>query len=124
MTPIIKTKIIPGRRVVITGAGVLSPIGSGLELFWKNMAGGMLGISKLDRFDAAGFDVSVAAQIRDFDPLQAMDRKEARRMDRYCQLAVAAAAEAVAQSGLDIAAYGPERVGTIIGSGVDRKSVV
>ena len=118
MTSIIKTKIIPGRRVVITGAGVLSPIGSGLELFWKNMAGGMLGISKLDRFDAAGFDVSVAAQIRDFDPLQAMDRKEARRMDRYCQLAVAAAAEAVAQSGLDVAAYGPERVGTIIGSGV------
>ena len=118
MTPITKTNIIPGRRVVITGAGVLSPVGSGLELFWKNLSGGMLGISKLDRFDAAGFDVSVAAQIRDFDPLQMMDRKEARRMDRYCQLAVAAAAEAVTQSGLDIAAYGAERVGTIIGSGV------
>lgn len=118
MTSTMKTKIIPGRRVVITGAGVLSPVGSGLELFWKNLSGGMLGISKLDRFDATGFDVSVAAQIRDFDPLQSMDRKDARRMDRYCQLAVAAAAEAVAQSGLDIASYGAERVGTIIGSGV------
>ena len=118
MTPTPTTKIVPGRRVVITGAGVISPVGSGLETFWQNLSGGMLGISKLDRFDASEYEVSVAAQIRDFDPLQYMDRKEARRMDRYCQLAVAAAAEAVVHSGLKIGEYGPERVGTIIGSGV------
>jgi 3-oxoacyl-[acyl-carrier-protein] synthase II len=108
----------PGRRVVITGIGVLSPVGNNPELFWDNLVNGYLGIGPLDAFDPGEFEVKVAAQIRNFDPLEYMDRKEARRMDRYCQFAVAAAQQAMADSGLSVAVYGAYRVGTIIGSGV------
>ena len=86
------TSIVPGRRVVITGIGVISPVGNGLELFWKNLTGGMLGIGKLDRFDASDLRYRLRPRSAILIRLQYMDRKEARRMDRYCQLAVAAAA--------------------------------
>ncbi len=107
-----------GRRVVITGAGAVTPIGLNLDAFWHALIEGRLGIGMLEGMDPAVPDVRVAAQIRDFDPLDYMDRKEARRMDRYCQFAVAAAAEAMRRSRLDVAACGASRVGTIIGSGV------
>jgi 3-oxoacyl-[acyl-carrier-protein] synthase II len=110
--------IIPGRRVVITGVGVISPVGNSEGQFWDSLATGKIGIGPLDRFDPADYDVKVAAQVRGFDPLDYMDRKEARRMDRYCQFAVAAARQAVEESGLSIEHYGASRVGTIIGSGV------
>jgi 3-oxoacyl-[acyl-carrier-protein] synthase II len=112
------TTVIPGRRVVITGIGVISPVGNNPSLFWDSLVGGRIGIGMLDRFDTANYEVKVAAQVRDFDPLEYMDRKEARRMDRYCQYAVAAAKQAIDNSGLSIEAYGANRVGTIIGSGV------
>jgi len=107
-----------GRRVVVTGAGVVSPVGITTEKFWSSLAGGILGISPLDVFDSGEFEVKVAAQIRDFDPLEYMDRKDARRMDRYCQFAVAAARQAMDDSGLSVERCGADRVGTIIGSGV------
>jgi 3-oxoacyl-[acyl-carrier-protein] synthase II len=110
--------IVPGRRVVITGMGVISPVGSSQDQFWSNLTSGYLGIGLLDRFDTSAYDVKVAAQVKDFDPLNYMDRKEARRMDRYCQFAVAAAKQALDNSGLPIEGYGPYRVGTIIGSGI------
>lgn len=112
------SKIMPGRRVVITGAGVITPVGLELETFWQNLVAGHLGIGLLDRFDPTGYSVKVAAQVRGFDPLQIMDRKEARRMDRYCQYAVAAAGQAMRQSRLSVAVCGAGRVGTMIGSGV------
>ncbi len=112
------TSIVPGRRVVITGTGVISPVGNSPEQFWHSLTHGILGIGALDAFDASEFEVKIAAQVRDFDPLQYMDRKEARRMDRYCQFAVAAAQQAMENSGLSVADCGSDRVGTIIGSGV------
>lgn len=110
--------IVPGRRVVITGIGVISPVGNTPESFWQSLQDGVSGIGMLDALDPADYEIKVAAQVRGFDPLQHMDRKEARRMDRYCQFAVAAAKQAMENSGLDIAFYGADRVGTIIGSGI------
>ncbi len=112
------TKIVPGRRVVITGAGVISPVGSTVESFWENIRNGVNGIGPLDAVDTSEQTIYVAAQVRDFDPNAVLDRKEARRMDRFCQFAMAAAEQAVVQSGLDISAIGGENVGTIIGSGI------
>ena len=112
------SSIVPGRRVVITGIGVISPVGNNPDDFWKNLTAGFCGIGMLDAIDPEGYEVKVAAQVRGFDPLEYLDRKEARRMDRFCQFAVAASKQAVDMSGLDIAAYGAERVGTIIGSGI------
>lgn len=108
----------PGRRVVITGNGVITPIGLDVQTFWNSLIHGALGITPLEMEPLEGIRVKVVAQIKGFDPLQFMDRKEARRMDRYCQFAVAAAAQAVSQSRLDFAALDPWRIGVIIGSGV------
>ena len=98
------TSIVNGRRVVITGTGVISPVGNTPEVFWKNLTAGVSGIGMLDAIDASLYEVKVAAQVRDFDPLEYLDRKEARRMDRYCQFAVAASMQAIKDSGLDIEA--------------------
>ncbi len=110
--------IVPGRRVVVTGIGVISPVGNNVEAFWQSLTGGVSGIDLLDAFDASEHEVKVAAQVRDFDAMQYMDRKEARRMDRFSQFAIAAAKQAMEDSGLDVAACGADRVGTVIGSGV------
>jgi len=109
--------IIKGYRVVITGTGVISPVGLTTEEFWQSLISGRSGIAPLQGIDQDGLEVSVAAQLKDFDPLRYMDRKEVRRNDRSCQLAVAAALEAMRTSGLDVSATGATRVGTIIGNG-------
>jgi len=113
-------KANPGaaRRVVITGMGVISPVGLDVPSFWQSLVHGRCGIRELDLDGVAGVPVKMSAQIRDFDPLQVLDRKEARRLDRYCHFAVAAAAEAVRQSRLDFTVLDPWRAGVIIGSGV------
>ncbi len=110
--------IIAGRRVVITGTGAITPIGLDTETFWENLSTGRSGISMIRGMDDYDLPVKVGAQIHDFDPHQYMDRREARRMDRYCQFAVAAAAMAMEESGLSVEAYGPYRVGTLIGCGI------
>lgn len=107
-----------GRRVVLTGTGVVAPTGMNTHAFWEKLVDGMSGISQLTGMEEYNLPVKVAAQVADFDPQQYMDRREARRMDRYCQFAVAAAAMAVADSGFSVDDYDPWRVGTIIGSGV------
>lgn len=112
------TTIVPGRRVVVTGIGLITPVGSTPDIFWQNLIGGVSGIGMLDAIDAGEFEVKVAAQVRDFDPLNYLDRKEARRMDRYCQFAAAASLQAMADSGLRLEDYGAGRIGTIIGSGI------
>ncbi len=106
------------RRVVITGMGVISPIGLDTPSFWDSLINGRSGIAPLQHVDLEGQEVSVGAQLKGFNPLNYMDRKEARRMDKYCQYAMAATREALQMSGLDIAATDPFRVGTIIGSGI------
>jgi 3-oxoacyl-[acyl-carrier-protein] synthase II len=111
------SSIVKGRRVVITGMGVISPVGLDVDTFWQSLVTGQSGISPLENIDLTGLEISVGAQIKNFDPGQFLGRKEIRRTDRYCQFALAAAAEAVKNSGLDIAACGADRVGTIIGNG-------
>lgn len=112
------SKIIKGRRVVITGGGVISPAGLNQKDFWDNLQNGFLGLKKLAGEEYVDMPVKVAGQINDFEPLEYMERKEARRMDRYCQFAVAAARMALDDSRFSVAECGADRVGSIIGSGV------
>jgi 3-oxoacyl-[acyl-carrier-protein] synthase II len=90
------------KRVVITGMGVISSLGFGVNEFWNSIKEGKSGISSIERFDATNFTAKVAAEIKDFDPTNYIDKKEAKRMDRYTQYAMAAAKFAVEDSGLDL----------------------
>lgn len=105
------------RRVVITGIGVVSPIGTGAE-FWENVKKGKCGISPIESFDTTDFNVKLAAEIKDFDPTLYIEKKEAKRMDRYSQFAIAAADIAVQDSGLDTEKVDSHRFGCVIGSAV------
>ena len=105
-------------RVVITGTGVISPVGKDTASFWESLAEGRHGIAPIDIENPEAYKVKLAAQVKDFEPMDYMDRKEARRMDRYCQFGVAASAEAVKSSGIDFSKMNPFEVGVIIGSGV------
>ncbi|MGB4439488.1 MAG: beta-ketoacyl-ACP synthase II [Sedimentibacter sp.] len=105
------------RRVVITGVGVVSPIGAGTE-FWENVKKGKCGISPIESFDTTDFTVKLAAEVKDFDPTEYMDKKESKRQDRYSQFAVAAADIAFKDSGLDIEKVDSDRFGVIVGSAV------
>ncbi len=106
------------KRVVITGMGVVSPIGCGLDNFWNGIKTGQCGIDEITAFDTTEFSVKLAAEIKDFNPNDYMEKKEAKRMDRFCQFAVAASQMAMDDSGLDLKDENIKRVGVIIGSGV------
>jgi 3-oxoacyl-[acyl-carrier-protein] synthase II len=114
------------RRAVVTGWGAISPIGNDAETYWANLAGGVSGGGPITTFDTTGYDVRIAAEVKDFDPLLTMDRKMARRMSRFIHFGVAAATEAVTRSGLDFAAMSPDqrdRVAVVIntaGGGIDQ----
>jgi 3-oxoacyl-[acyl-carrier-protein] synthase II len=97
------------RRAVITGLGVVSPIGNDYPTFWQNLLAGVSGAGPISTFDASDFDVQIAAEVKDFDPAIAMDRKMARRMSRFIHFAMAAGKEAVADSGLDFTQWSPEQ---------------
>jgi 3-oxoacyl-[acyl-carrier-protein] synthase II len=105
-------------RVVVTGMGVISPVGSGLENYWSALINGETGIDRITHFDATEFDTKIAGEVNDFDPKDYMDRKEAKRMDRFAQLAVAAAKMAVEDAELEINENNSERTGVLIGSGI------
>ena len=106
------------RRVAITGLGVVSPVGIGAELAWDNVAAGKSGISLIEHFDTTDYTTRIAGYVSDFDPLTSLDKKEARRMSRFQQMAIVAADEALADSGLVIDEENEDRVGVIIGSGI------
>ncbi len=97
------------RRAVVTGAGAVTPIGNDHPTFWRNLVAGMSGAGPITHFDASAFEVRIAAEVKDFDPATAMDRKMARRMSRFIQLAMAAGVEAVRDAGLDFSDWSPER---------------
>ena len=105
-------------RVVITGLGVVSPIGIGHEKFWENLVAGHSGVSRITRFDPSAFECTIAAQASDFDPSQFMDRKEAKKLVRFIQFAIAAAKLAVKDANLSINETNANNIGTIIGSGI------
>jgi 3-oxoacyl-[acyl-carrier-protein] synthase II len=106
------------RRVVITGLGVVSPVGSDLETFWKNLTAGKSGISRITKFDPTDYPVQIAAEVKDFEPTKYFDKKEVRRLDPFIQFAVGAADQAVKMAGLEESELDKERVGVIIGSGI------
>lgn len=106
------------KRVVITGMGVITSLGFGIESFWQSIKEGKNGISVVERFDTSGVAAKVAAEIKNFDPAVYIDKKEARRMDRYAQFAMAAAKLAVEDSGLDVKSVDSYRFGVLVGSGI------
>ncbi|MDI9485773.1 MAG: beta-ketoacyl-ACP synthase II [Bacillota bacterium] len=104
-------------RVVVTGIGTVSPLGGKDEL-WQGLLAGVSGISRITRFDASDLAVQIGGEVRDFDPTDFMDRKEARRMDRFAQFAVAAAKMSLEDAGLELPFAKPDRVGVLVGSGI------
>ncbi len=105
-------------RVVITGTGVITPIGLTTEEFWKNCIDGRTGIDRVSSFDASGFGSQVAGEVSDFDPEQYMERVDARKLDRFSQMAVAASEAAFKSAGLDPGKGDRERMGVLVGSGI------
>ena len=108
------------RRVVITGMGVVTPLGNSVETFWSNLRNGVSGISIIDAFDTSGYDCKIGGQIRDFDPKPFFKNpKDVRRTDRFTHLAMAAAKMAVADSGIDIDNLKErDRFGVIVSTGI------
>jgi 3-oxoacyl-[acyl-carrier-protein] synthase II len=106
------------RRVVVTGLGLVSPVGIGVEQSWAALVAGKSGIGPITLFDASTFPTRIAGEVKGFDPALYMDRKEVRRNDRFIHFAMAAAEMAMKDSGLDMAKTDAERVGCIIGAGM------
>jgi 3-oxoacyl-[acyl-carrier-protein] synthase II len=108
------------RRVVITGLGTVSPVGNDVESFWKSVREGSSGVGPITRFDTSDFVTKYAAEVKDFDPKERIDRRDARKMDRFSQYSVYAAREAFEQAGLldKEGAYDPERLGVVLGVGI------
>jgi 3-oxoacyl-[acyl-carrier-protein] synthase II len=107
-----------GVRVVVTGLGAITPIGTGVQSFWNNLLGGKSGISTISLFDASDLATRIAGEVRNFDPLDYMDKMDVRKYDRFTQFALVASQEAVRDAGIRIDALDPYRAGVIIGSGI------
>ncbi|NMM51287.1 beta-ketoacyl-ACP synthase II [Paenibacillus aquistagni] len=105
-------------RVVVTGMGVITALGSDLTTFWNHLLEGKSGVSLIESFDVSEYPTQIAASVKDFNPELYMDKKEVRRMDRFVQFAVAASKKAVEDAKLNMAEEDPERVGVIVGSGI------
>ncbi len=106
------------RRVVVTGLGAVTPIGLNVDDFWDSVKAGKIGFDRITKFDTTDYKCHIAAELKDFNPQDFMDRKAAKRMEPFSQYAVAAAKEAIEDSGLDISKEDPYMVGCAIGSGI------
>ena len=106
------------RRVVVTGLGVVAPNGIGVEPFWQSLTGGVSGVGPITRFDASRHDARIAGEVKGFDPLQWIEKKEVRKMDLFIQYAIAAAQMAYDDAGLKVTDENRERIGVIVGTGM------
>lgn len=106
------------KRVVITGMGVISPLGNDIDSFWNQLMKGQSGISHIDSFDTTDYKTKIAGIVRDFDADEILGRKEAKRLDRFSQFALAAAEQALEQSQLQLDQVDLERLGVYVGSGI------
>jgi 3-oxoacyl-[acyl-carrier-protein] synthase II len=107
------------RRVVITGLGVITPVGNDLETFWSNLKNGVSGIRKIQAFDTTGYDCQIAGEVRDFEPKNFFENpKDIRRTDRFAQLAMAAAKMSMQDSGIDLERVNRDRFGVLVSSGI------
>ena len=106
------------QRVVVTGLGLVTPVGNDVESTWSALLAGRSGAAPIAKFDASALQVRFACEVKNFDPLQYIDRKESRRLDLFAQFAIAASHQAVVQAGLDKEVPSPDRTGVVIGSGI------
>ena len=109
---------VAGNRVVVTGMGVISPVGLDLNTTWESLIAGRSGVDYITRFDTEGFDTRFAAELKRFEPTDYIGRKEARRMDRFTQMAVVASMEAVEHAALQIDPTNQDDIGVLVGSGI------
>src|SRR5919199_2024210 len=107
-----------GRRVVVTGMGALTPVGNDVASTWDALVNGRSGVAAIESFDTSDLDVKIAGQVKNFDPTAFLDRKEARRMDRFLQLGLVAAQEAVRDACLQVGPHNAEQVAVMVGSGI------
>ncbi len=107
-----------GRRVVVTGVGLICAVGNTAEKAWENLVAGQSGVCRITRFDASQFASQIAAEVKDFDPLHFIEKKEVKKMGRFIQLAIAASDDAMKQAGLEVTEDISSRVGVHIGSGI------
>jgi len=106
------------RRVVVTGLGTLSPVGNTVDEFWSALLQGRSGLGQITKFDTTGYPTRIAGEVRNFDPLNFVDKKEARRLDPYLQYAIASSALAVQDAAIDTGKVDGTRFGVLIGSGI------
>lgn len=106
------------KRVVVTGMGIVSALGNDIDTFWNKIKSGTIAIDEITSFDTSDYKVKLAAQIKSFEPSEFMDAKAARRMEPFCQYAVAAAGQAIKNAGLDLEAEDTTRIGVCVGSGI------
>ena len=107
-----------GRRVAVTGLGFVTPIGNDVETVWANLVEGVSGVGPITHFDASNYSTRIAAEVKGFEPERYMDRKTARHLGRYCQFALGASQQALAQAGLVPGDMDPDDVGVIVSSGI------
>lgn len=106
------------RRVVVTGIGALTPIGNNLQEYWKGLINGKSGAAPITLFNAESFKTNFACEVKEFNPTDFLDKKEARKLDRFCQFAMVTAAEAIEKSKIDVEAINSDRAGVVWGSGI------
>ena len=106
------------KRVVITGLGALTPIGNTVEEYWKNLIEGKSGAAPITHFDTTKFKTNFACEVKGFDPVAYLDRKEARKVDRFTQLAIVSSDEAIRHAGISKDTVDPDRTGVIFSSGI------
>ncbi len=106
------------KRVVITGMGVVTPLGNDVDQYWNNLKEGVCGITMIESFDTSDYEVKIAGEVKDFDPSKFLDRKEAKRVDRFSQFAIVAAGEALEMSGIEVTDENADDIGVIIGCGI------
>ena len=110
--------MLSGRRVVVTGLGIVCPVGSTVEQAWENIVEGRSGVSKIDTFDASAFPVRISGSVRDFDPNDYLTPKEQKKMDPFIHYGIGAAVQAISDAGLEVTDANAERIGVAIGSGI------
>ncbi|HMC75045.1 MAG TPA: beta-ketoacyl-ACP synthase II, partial [Terriglobales bacterium] len=113
-----------GRRVVVTGIGLICGVGNNTDEVWKNLLAGKSGVTRITQFDSTNFACQIAAEVKNFDPLNFVEKKELKKMGRFIHLALAASDEAMQSSGLEITAENSDRVGVHIGSGIGGFDVI
>lgn len=107
----------PARRAVVTGLGAITPIGNDVETFWRNLVAGVSGVARISTFDPSDLEVQIAAEVRDFEPRDWMDVKQARRMSRFAQFSVAAARQAIDAAGLQIGDHNRDDIAVVVNTG-------